>query len=682
MIAWAMLYATIVGLPILLAVLVGSAILQRHGRAERGAWLAALVLALALPVFILASPAEPAPALDVPVVETGLIGLPAVVTVPAPPAVAVPIARSTVGVDEILVGLWILASLILVLRWIVATVRLGKLTRSWRTDTLDGVPVSLTRDLGPAVSGVLRPRILVPSWLVTMPQPQRSLVLLHEAEHIRARDPVLLFLSRLARVMAPWNPVVWMLSSRLIRAIELDCDRRVLRRHPDVAAYGATLLSVSSRTPHGLAPAIAFSQSEAPLRQRILAMTMPPRTVSVAGILSALVLGVLLLIGVFEVPIPALRLQVDLEPPAPLVTATDPSDRTEDAAESSEHEAEAAARLRLMQEQLRALEVSRAEALRRAEAAEARVRELSASARVTEPDGTKQGPEETAGRLSAAHAGTITGTIRDARSNRPLEHVQVSVVGTGIGSLTNAMGRFLIIGVPAGEHQLATDFIGHQGVVRNVTVEPGRSVSLDVQLSETAVAVPGVIAQVPALEGSDRPPLVFVDGVRVASPSGLGRSWLDGFDPEDVDRVEIIKGPAAVGLYGEEASGGVVQIFLKSDAGSSTPPRARSSSGGPVFTPFTVAPRVLNRDEVQRAMAEAYPPQLRDAGIGGTVRVYFYVDEDGVTQEYRIDESSGNPALDEAALSVADVYRFSPALNRDQRVPVWVVFPITFLQVG
>jgi outer membrane biosynthesis protein TonB len=34
--------------------------------------------------------------------------------------------------------------------------------------------------------------------------------------------------------------------------------------------------------------------------------------------------------------------------------------------------------------------------------------------------------------------------------------------------------------------------------------------------------------------------------------------------------------------------------------------------------------------------------------------------------------------LDEAALQVADVIRFSPALNRDKRVPVWISLPINF----
>jgi periplasmic protein TonB len=111
------------------------------------------------------------------------------------------------------------------------------------------------------------------------------------------------------------------------------------------------------------------------------------------------------------------------------------------------------------------------------------------------------------------------------------------------------------------------------------------------------------------------------------------------------------------------------------------PPPARTEtavSAVPGFTPHTVAPQILNRTEVTRAMEREYPPLLRDANIGGTVLVYFYVDEGGVVRDRRVHESSGQPGLDEAALAVAEVFRFSPALNRDQKVPVWVLLPIRF----
>jgi protein TonB len=106
--------------------------------------------------------------------------------------------------------------------------------------------------------------------------------------------------------------------------------------------------------------------------------------------------------------------------------------------------------------------------------------------------------------------------------------------------------------------------------------------------------------------------------------------------------------------------------------------QATDLSSAPTFTPFTVAPTIQNRPQVIRAMEREYPPLLRDAGIGGSVRVFFFIDENGAVQDYRIDSSSGHQALDDAALAVADVYLFTAALNRDQKVPVWVSFPITF----
>jgi periplasmic protein TonB len=96
------------------------------------------------------------------------------------------------------------------------------------------------------------------------------------------------------------------------------------------------------------------------------------------------------------------------------------------------------------------------------------------------------------------------------------------------------------------------------------------------------------------------------------------------------------------------------------------------------FTPMTVRPRLLNSRDVARALERFYPPALRDAGIGGTVVVWFYIDTEGRVQETRIHQPSGFEALDRAALQVADRMEFSPALNRDERVAVWVALPVTF----
>jgi protein TonB len=102
------------------------------------------------------------------------------------------------------------------------------------------------------------------------------------------------------------------------------------------------------------------------------------------------------------------------------------------------------------------------------------------------------------------------------------------------------------------------------------------------------------------------------------------------------------------------------------------------TSGTRFFTPFTVKPGIKNRTQVQAALIREYPPLLRDAGIGGTTIVWFQIDEEGVVVQTEVKTSSGHDALDRAALEVAGIIEFTPALNRDKRVSVWIALPITF----
>jgi TonB-dependent starch-binding outer membrane protein SusC len=76
-------------------------------------------------------------------------------------------------------------------------------------------------------------------------------------------------------------------------------------------------------------------------------------------------------------------------------------------------------------------------------------------------------------------------------------------------------------------------------------------------------------------------PLIYIDGVRIRS-DGLALNHavghhvafgpkdvigpLNDINPNDIERVEIVKGPAATALYGTEAAGGVIQIFTKRGA--------------------------------------------------------------------------------------------------------------------
>ena len=104
-----------------------------------------------------------------------------------------------------------------------------------------------------------------------------------------------------------------------------------------------------------------------------------------------------------------------------------------------------------------------------------------------------------------------------------------------------------------------------------------------------------------------------------------------------------------------------------------TPARA-----APVSAPMTDRPEIRNRIEVQAALMREYPAALRDAGIGGTVVVWFFISDGGVVEDSRISETSGQAQLDEAALRVAKVMQFTPAMNRAEPVAVWIQVPITF----
>ena len=64
-------------------------------------------------------------------------------------------------------------------------------------------------------------------------------------------------------------------------------------------------------------------------------------------------------------------------------------------------------------------------------------------------------------------------------------------------------------------------------------------------------------------------PVFYVDGVRIesgvveAATTNQGGSALDFINPDDIESIEVIKGPAAATLYGADAANGVIQIITK-----------------------------------------------------------------------------------------------------------------------
>jgi len=108
------------------------------------------------------------------------------------------------------------------------------------------------------------------------------------------------------------------------------------------------------------------------------------------------------------------------------------------------------------------------------------------------------------------------------------------------------------------------------------------------------------------------------------------------------------------------------------------PPKTKAPESRPSFIPYTVAPKLKNAAEVLAFLKSVYPPTLREAGVGGRVTLWLYVDATGRVQRTVLSESSGMEALDEAAQRVSAKMVFSPALNRDQKTDVWIAQLVVF----
>jgi len=232
----------------------------------------------------------------------------------------------------------------------------------------------------------------------------------------------------------------------------------------------------------------------------------------------------------------------------------------------------------------------------------------------------------------AQTTGTVKGTVTDATTQRPLDGAQISVVGTDLGTLTNAAGEYQF-NVPLGQIILRIRRVGYGSSSKTVTVVAETPVSADFALPRVAIGLDAIvvtgtgvaterrklgntIATIDANQLTTAPvqnvsemlaarepgvsilpsggltgegaririrgaaslsqpsePIVYVDGVRVDRGGGFGDyvgtggggypSRLDDINPESIEHIEILKGPAAATLYGTEASAGVIQIITK-----------------------------------------------------------------------------------------------------------------------
>ncbi len=148
---------------------------------------------------------------------------------------------------------------------------------------------------------------------------------------------------------------------------------------------------------------------------------------------------------------------------------------------------------------------------------------------------------------------------------------------------TTALPIDELIVTATGQKTLKREIGSKVGVIdaANVEMTPIRSVSDLLQGREAGVTVLGSGGTAGAgarirIRGSNsislsNSPLLIVDGVRVDDTSnsyglftgGFQPSRLDDFNPQDVESIEILKGPSAAALYGTAAANGVIQVTTK-----------------------------------------------------------------------------------------------------------------------
>jgi TonB family protein len=519
--AW-LTYCLLVSVLLGAAAWVADGALRAQGWAGRWPWAVALAGSIGLPLGAWLRPAAPPEA-----ASSSMLLLPGAYVMESIPVLTLQASSSSgATLESVLLWSWAGATTALLLYLVVSALRVRAAGRRWRRGEVDGVEVMVSEATGPAALGLFRGRVVLPEWALSLDAGLRRLLVLHEAEHVRAKDPQLAVAGLVTCALMPWNPVLWWQLTRLRLAIEMDCDARVLGRAGDRASYGSLLLEVGQRRAR---LAVGLAESGTMLERRIRMIT---KTTTGRRTLRALGLG--------SVSVLVLAVACETPPPTGL--------------------GDVESRPVVAEEALAAASALRCE---------------------------------------------------------PLIYLDGDPVDRGVLAAMDP-DRVETIDVLRGDTSLRTGALTLEPVAGDLRGEPDASC--------------GVI-------------LILTRGAS---------------------------------LEAQERSRRLKETLVAERAGGRGDQTARDPADGPSFTPMTVRPQLRNVPEVQQALMRHYPPLLRDAGIGGETVIWFFIDEEGAVQDTRVNRSSGYDALDQAALAVAGVMAFTPAYNRDVRVPVWIAMPIRF----
>jgi TonB family protein len=639
--AW-LAYSLLVSGLLAVAAWVAERAVRAQGWPGRWPWALAMAGSLGLP---LAAWLRPAPEVG-PVPSSGLV-MPGAYVMEALPVLATESASGRLSVEAIVLVGWAAVSATLLLYLAIAAWRVRSEGRRWRRDEVDGVEVLVSRSTGPAALGLVRGRVVLPEWALSLDERLRRLLVLHEAEHVRAGDPQLAVAGLVVCALVPWNLPLWWQLSRLRLAIEMDCDARVLRRSGDHASYGSLLVEVGQRRAR-LAVGLAESRSMLERRIRMITKTTTGRRTLRAlglGAASALVLAV-----ACETPPPTGLADASSRPLAAEQALSEV--RSMDCEPTVYVNGEGPARRDRLDE-LRPDDIESVDIFRHrpddAHPDDPRCAAILILTRDASPDAEERWRRarelfDTATRMAQGRAES-----RDPGEEPTFTPMTVRPRLTNAEDVRQALERHyppLLRDAGIGGTAVVWFLIDTEGAIERLQIY--HSSGHDA-LDQAALRVASAMEFTPAYLRDERVP------VWVALPIRFG-------DEVPAEAVEAAR---------ERRRQDVARELF--DTATRT-----AQDQGPAFTPMTVRPQLRNAPEVQEALRDHYPPLLRDAGIGGTAMVWLFIDRAGAVQEVRLQRSSGHEALDQGALRVAARMQFEPARNGDETVPVWVALPITF----
>jgi beta-lactamase regulating signal transducer with metallopeptidase domain len=229
-------------------------------------------------------------------------------------SLSIPAGSVPARLELAFVALWALTSAMLLLRLALIAYLSWRWRESLPTVLVDGVRVRLSSNAGPAIGGLMAMDLILPAWAISLEPLERSMVLEHELSHRAARDIYLLWFAASLGALVPWNVFVWWQASHLRRAIEMDCDARVLTSFPHPVTYARMLVRIASAPSEQswsrLTPALVGETTC--LEQRIAAISsqeqISARTRSIHG---AIVLGAVVLALALRPPMTVASPQAD-----------------------------------------------------------------------------------------------------------------------------------------------------------------------------------------------------------------------------------------------------------------------------------------------------------------------------------------------------------------------------------